>query len=56
MDGETRFPVKSFKLLISGFHGMEIRGEPGGEPGSEPGSELGGGPSEKNRVIFDWSE
>ena len=27
MDGETRFPGKSFKLSISGFHGAEIRGE-----------------------------
>ena len=31
MGGETRFPKESFKLSVSGFHGVEIRGEPGAD-------------------------
>lgn len=44
VDGETGFPVESFKLSGFGFDGTEIRGEPGSRP------------SEVNRAGFDRSE
>lgn len=35
MNGESRFPAESFKLLIFGFYEAEIRDEPGGRPSEE---------------------
>jgi len=44
MDGETRFPIESFKLSMFGFHGAEISSEPGSRP------------SKENRARFDRSK
>lgn len=44
IDGDTGFPVESFKLSDFGFHGAKVRDEPGGRL------------SEENRARLDRSE